>query len=852
MAKGFMLSISTAASASSAGRYFTSLSREDYYLNGGEPMGQWFGAEWLGLSGVVTAKDMKKLMQGIAPDGTKLVQNSDDPKRRAGWDLTFSAPKSVSVLWSASEAAVRERIEWCHEWAVRETMRVGGELAGFTRRGKGSLGLERIQFTYAAFQHGTSRALDAQLHSHCFVFNVCRRTDGTTGTITPEEIFRHKMVLGALYRAHLAHLLTQYLNVTLEAEKKWFRVAGVPQSLIDEHSKRRREVELVLKEYGESGPVAAEKAALASRKTKELVPREELFRRWGALAEEHGFRPGWELLLETPRTVKGAEILPDKLVESLLSQESYFSERQVLRAMAEQAQTGGYDIGLLRQAARVIVGVNVPVGVLKGERQYTTKEILELEKKLMEQAKRGQNTGRHRVPKFIANFILKDTTLSKEQEQAVRDITTGKGSIRVVQGLAGTGKSVMLDTARQIWQAGGRSVIGVALAGKAADGLEKASGIRSMTVESFLKCFEDRNRKEVLKDFKWGSEPLKLHGVIQQGRFRSAFGGRPTLHRRSVIVVDEAGMLGTPTLKKLLDLAQSAGAKVVLVGDRKQLPAIERGGPFGWLADTLGCSTLTDIRRQEEPWAREVVKDLAEGNIGKALGAMDERKLVTVAETTDAVRSKLIADWSKERGSLILAGTREEVEDLNNRAQQERKNQRLLGNKHVSIGKEKFHVGDRVIFKENSSALDVRNGFFGRVVKVRRGLFSKIEIQLDGAPKGTEPVVVHPSKYPHLRLAYALSVHAAQGVTVNAACVLFSAFMQGREMSYVQMSRSRGDTRLYLTKEQAGEYLTNATRTMSRSNAKFMAHEVTEGKTQNTSKPQSHSHAHHHSHSHSR
>lgn len=815
-------------------------------------MGQWVGAEWLGLSGAVTAKDMKKLMMGIAPDGRKLAQNAADPERRAGWDLTFSAPKSVSVLWSCSPVPVREKIEWCHEWAVRETMRVGEELAGLTRRGKGSFGTENITFTYAAFQHGTSRALDSQLHTHCFVFNVCQREDGTTGTITPEEIFRHKMVLGALYRSQLAHLLTQYLDLVLEPEKRWFRIAGVPQTLVDEHSKRRQEVQSALSEYGESGPVAAEKAALATRKHKELVPREELFRRWGAIAQEHGLRPGLGLLLDKPRSIKGAEILPEKIVEKLTAQESYFSERQVLRALAEAAQTGGYDIATLRKGARKVVQMYVPVGLLKGERQFTTKEILELEKKLLEQAKRGQNTGRHRVPKFIAEFILKGTSLSTEQQQAVRDITTGKGSMRVVQGLAGTGKSKMLDTARQIWEAGGRSVIGVALAGKAVDGLQQASGIRSMTIESLLNCFAPRNRQEFLDDFKWGSEPFKLRGVIQQGRYRTALGGRPTLHRRSVLVVDEAGMLGTPMLKKLLDLAQSAGAKVVLVGDRKQLPAIERGGPFGWLADNLGCSILTDIRRQEEPWARQLVKNLSEGAIGSALGAMDDHELITVAETTDAVRSKLISDWARERGSLILAGTNEEVDDMNARAQAERRNQGEVEKKHIAIGKEKLHVGDRVVFNEPTSIPGVRNGTFGRVVKVRRGLFSIIEIRVDGAPRDAAPVRVCPGEFKKLRLGYAVTTHKAQGMTLAKAHVLFSGFMQGREMSYVQMSRSRGDTRLYLTKAQAGEHLGDASRTMSRSNAKFMAHEVKAGTTQSAPKRSANSPGHTHNHSHSK
>jgi conjugative relaxase-like TrwC/TraI family protein len=858
-----MLTISNPAKARSAGRYYTMLAREDYYTKGGEPPGQWVGSgvEDFGLTGPVTAQAMKRLMGGFGPgpDGRSMVQNAGDPNRRAGWDLTFSAPKSVSVLWSASPAAWREQIEQAHEAAVLGAFGYLENVAAWTRRGHGSLDWEEARFVGALFEHGTSRALDAQLHSHLFVFNVCLRSDGSTGSLTSEEVFRHKMAAGALYRAMLAHELVRRLPIQLERVKSWFEVVGVPASLVEAHSQRRAEVLSALREYGESNAVAAKKAALATRGAKKVAVRQDLFREWEGLALEHGFGPELRPDLSAPRHLPEPGLDPVAAVARLTEQDSHFAERQVVRALAEQAQTGGADIEMIRAAASRAIERQIPLGKDRGESKFTTPEIMELERKLLKQVERGRNAGRHRVPKFIAEGILKGASLSAEQTAAVREITTGRGNLKVVQGLAGTGKSRMLATAREIWQLGGRSVIGVSVAGKAADGLEKSSGIKSLTVDSLLFAFGKRSIKETLTDFKWGKEPWKIPGVFRQGQYRKQFNGRIALHRRSVLVVDEAGMLGTAKLKELLDLAHSAGAKVVLVGDDKQLPAIEAGGVFGSLARRLGASTLKDIRRQEEPWARDMVKDLAEGSVSRGLQALNAHGLVTQVDKPEQARERLVADWAKggNREGLILAGTNEDVAELNARAQATRKEQGRLAAKGIKVGKETIHAGDRVVFGTNSAKLKLRNGHFGTVVKVRGGLFATIEVRLDGARTQGETVRVPlsrvklPLRFPFLnyrdvRLGYAVTTHKAQGITVDKAYVLFSDRMQTRELSYVQLSRSREASRLYLTKDQAGSLeLTEAARTMTRSAAKEMAHDLKE----RVSRAQSRSHSSSQSHS---
>ena len=237
-----MLSIS--AMSAGNGRYYLDLPQEDYYLNGGEPRGKWWGkgAALLGLEGVVKDRQLTGLFKGIGPDGRQLTQNAGDKKRQPGWDLTFSAPKSVSTLWSQGDERIRREIEAAHEAAVHAALTYLQREAGFTRRGKGGTQWEVGHLIVATFEHGVSRAIEPQIHTHTLVMNACMREDGTTGTILSKPLYQHKMAAGALYRAELASQLEQRLGVTCERDKSSFSLKGVPKALNDFFSTRRVEI----------------------------------------------------------------------------------------------------------------------------------------------------------------------------------------------------------------------------------------------------------------------------------------------------------------------------------------------------------------------------------------------------------------------------------------------------------------------------------------------------------------------------------------------------------------------------------------------------------------------------------
>jgi len=491
-----MLSISLSKGGSQQADYYLNLARADYYLRGGEPLGRWFGkgAKLLQLEGDVDGDAFRNLVAGFFPNGRKaMVQNAGAADRQGGWDLCFSAPKSVSVLWSIAPECWKREIEVAHDLAVRAALSYLEQEAGYTRRGKDGLVTEKVGFVAALFEHGTSRANDPQLHTHAFLLNVGVREDGTTGTIVSRPTFIHKMAAGALYRAELAFQLTKRMPIALEVERTWFEIKGISKTLMETFSTRRAEIMEALKAYGERNATAAKRAAVETRGGKLHVPRSELFERWRAEAERHGHQYATlrdDLAAERPLMSRTPKLEPDKVVHELTIKDSHFTERTLVRALAERSQTGGISAEMILDAARRKVRSLYELELHNDERQFTTMAMLRLEKELFDRADAGRLDTRHVVPKPLVDQVLRDIVLSEEQGKAVRQITQEPGRVQIVQGWAGVGKSTLPAAARRGWAKEGYTVIGLALSGKAAESLEKSSGIKSITLARALTDIE--------------------------------------------------------------------------------------------------------------------------------------------------------------------------------------------------------------------------------------------------------------------------------------------------------------------------------------------------------------------------
>ena len=380
-----MLTISKAIKAGQ-GEYYLSLAGvDDYYTAGTEPPGYWLGrgATALGLDGELNQEHFRRLLRGFSPDDDrKLVRNADH-ERRAGWDLTWSAPKSVSVAWSQADPATRERIEQCLRRAAAEAIAYLEAVAGISRRGEDGRIHEAARLVLAAFLHSTSRAQDPQLHLHTILLNVGVRPDGTTGTLEPKGLYRHQMAAGTLFRAELAALLESELGLRARRENRAFELLGVDPELVAFFSKRRAQIEAELARLGQSGGRAAERANFATRAVKEARPRAELFAEWQRIGHEHHWSAkelSWMIdaafparRVEWERAAAGTEALAQ-----LTASQSHFCRRQIVQAVAECCQGRGLGAeAVLRLSEELLRSPElVRLGEHRGELHYTTREIL--------------------------------------------------------------------------------------------------------------------------------------------------------------------------------------------------------------------------------------------------------------------------------------------------------------------------------------------------------------------------------------------------------------------------------------------------------------------------------------------
>lgn len=430
----------------------------------------------------------------------------------------------------------------------------------------------------------------------------------------------------------------------------------------------------------------------------------------------------------------------------------------------------------------------------RGGDRFTSRDMIETEQRLERAGDRLAGIAQHGVSVSHRDGALmaaeqRGLVLSVEQRGALDHITEGRGLASVV-GYAGSGKSAMLGVAREAWEAQGYTVRGAALSGIAAENLEGGSGIQSRTLASF--------------EYQWGQ-------------------GREQLGPRDVFVIDEAGMIGTRQMERVLSHASQAGAKVVMVGDPEQLRAIEAGASFRALTERHGAAEITEIRRQREDWQRDATKALATGRASEAIHAYSDHGMVHLAETREQARASLVDRWDAERiaapdqSRIILTHTNAEVHDLNLAARDRlRASGELGGDVRVSAerGPREFASGDRVMFLKNERGLGVKNGTLGQVERVSS---DSMAVRLDDG----RSVAFDLKDYAHVDHGYAATIHKSQGVTVDRAHVLATPGMD-RHSAYVALSRHRDGVQLHHGRDDFADDRQLA-RTLGRERAKDMA-----------------------------
>ncbi|HVA15115.1 MAG TPA: Ti-type conjugative transfer relaxase TraA [Stellaceae bacterium] len=491
----------------------------------------------------------------------------------------------------------------------------------------------------------------------------------------------------------------------------------------------------------------------------------------------------------------GARIIaaPSMALDAITHQQSTFTRRDM--AMFAHRHSDGIEqfnavMGAMRNAPELVeLGRDG-----RGEDRFTTREMVETEQRLHRAAELMAEKQRHEVgdgdrEAALARAEARGLVLSGEQAEALTHVTDGR-DLGVVVGYAGTGKSAMLGVAREAWEAAGYEVRGIALSGIAAENLESGSGIASRTIASM--------------EHGWGQ-------------------GRDALTSRDVLVIDEAGMVGTRQLERVLSHAADADAKVVLVGDPQQLQSIEAGAAFRSIFERHGGAEIGEVRRQREDWQRDATRDLATGRTGDAIHAYDSHGMVHAAPTREHARDDLIGRWDRERQAspdksrIILTHTNDQVRELNEVARERLREAGDLGdNVRITVerGERSFASGDRVMFLQNERGLGVKNGTLGTIEQVSaRSMSARTD---DG-----RSISFDLKDYNRIDHGYAATIHKAQGMTVDRTHVLATPGLDAHG-SYVALSRHRDGMDLHYGRDDFADE-NRLARTLSRDRAKDMA-----------------------------
>lgn len=844
--------LSIAAIRSGSEDYYLRLGREDYYLNGGEPPGLWMGrgARSLGLCGQVTEAHLKALFLGFGPDGRPLVKNAGKMhgfhSRQPGWDLTFSAPKSVSVLWSQASPEIRLAIQRAHLRSVQAALSYLERETGYVRRGKGGTDWLRASVVVATFEHGTSRALEPQLHTHALLLNVGVLPDGTTGSLVSKLVYRHKMAAGALYRAQFSREILN-LGFAVRRERDWFEVKAIPKAVMRMFSTRRQQIEQSLKDRKLETASAAAAAALNTRPIKEFVPpRGELFSKWRSDLQEQGWRV--DVTPKPQHPVPDLDAIVTEAIERLQRSKEVFAQRDVIAAVAVEAQGTGATAADVQKAVATALRRQdqlVSVGSVEQEDAISTRQAIDRMHDLIAIAESGKDVKTFVVNRIVVEQYIIDQAstpstlqavisksgefirrrvseqaakrpthavnepLSDDQAAAVRLLTTGAGNIQILAGEAGTGKTRTIRACQELWEKAGFEVIGVAIAGRAARQLADRTGIPCFTL-AMLKVMTSDG---VGKRLKHAARQLTRAAL---GRSTYDF-SKLLLGKGKVLVVDEAAMLGSQQLYDIIGWHVKKGGKLVLVGDDAQIPPIEAGCPFRKLKEVVPTATLTTVIRQKDEQDRIAAQHIRNGRIMDAINNYKERGRFFAAESVAEAMERLVQDWTahglkRPADTLILCPTREQASEINQKCQAERcRHLFLMKTQSVRVDGTRFIVGDRVLFTKPSRVFGVENGSLGTITSLGI-LGSSINVRLDDGRRITVPTRRPPRlrSTPHyweenadgewrfgLGLGYAMTSHRGQGATAKHVYSLLDGPGQSKQMAYVQASRGQLSTRLY-------------------------------------------------------
>jgi len=732
--------------------------------------------------------------------------------RLAATDVVMTVDKSVSLLYATADDATRRVIVAEFHEAARSALGYLDTLAATGRRGSSSGGTGQEEPTEGlvavGFLHDEARPTgdcacgDMHLHEHVIVMNTAQGVDGKWSAIQHERLERNEKTAGHLLQAELRARLADQLGIAWRPVVNGVAgVAGITDAQRRHFSKRSDDVTAEQVEAGTVGKVVDRAAGRKTRQAKrEQLPIAERIGYWQAEAAAVGLTPDVVAAAldrpapAGPTTDREGDAYAAGVLERLTAQAASFHRSDLLRALADDCRQGESIATLTARADAILSSARVVAlgegegglttrDVRRGrggrilayaiEQKWTTPEQLALEQALVDSALGRQDAGCARLDGDLVDEVVRRQpfVLSDEQVAAVRQLTMSGAGVDVLHASAGSGKtSAVLGSVRQAYEAAGYRVVGAATSAKAARVLADDGGLQASTIARLLLDLE-----------------------------RPQGGG---IGPNTVLVLDEASMIGTRDLAALLAHAEQARAKVLVVGDTRQLAAVDAGGGLRALQDRLGAATLTVNRRQHAEWERTALADVAAGTPAEALRAYTAHERVTVSDTALSARAAMVAAWwadVQEHGidrTLMAAVRNVDRTELNHLARGVMREAGRLGDEELTAAGRTFAAGDRVMLLRNSAAKRLDNGDTGTVAALDDG---RLVVDLDrGRTVTLERAYLAAG---HVEHAYAATVYKAQGSTVTTGHVLGTGL--GQEDGYVALSRGRAANRLYLVEGQA-------------------------------------------------
>ena len=867
-----MLTISNPLSASQAQAYHAEEfgnARENYYTQGDQIRGEWHGrlAEQWGLHGEVGEENFQRLTEGQHPiTGEQLIrhkaareyvnehgQKIRTMEHRAGWDATFSAPKSVSLT---ALVGGDERLREAHQQSVAVALdeleryvqaRIGGNLPAETT-GK---------WVAAKFEHDSARPVDGyaapQLHTHVVFFNLTETEDGGTYSLQPRELYKTQQYATAVYRSELAARL-RAMGYEIEHGKSGQpEITGYSEAYLAASSPRRQQIEEHLAKENQRGADAAQIAAHKTRQPKLELSQEEMQQRHQQMAEAFGNQPARAVAgakekeprieQDSPRTTTQTAVTFSK--ERNLEREAVVDERELLRDALRRSM-GQATLTDVRAEFEKRVNAGEFIGreqkASSPSRAFTTKEMLDYERDTIQIMRDGQNKHEALVSLDARRETEKDHPhLSDSQRVAVDQILSSRDQVMALEGVAGAGKTTSLSAVRQAAEQEGYAVEGFAPTSRAAQKLAEA-GIESSTIQRHLAQGESQNDGQ-----------------------------------KRLYVLDESSLASTKQMNEFLHRLKD-NDRVLLVGDTRQHQAVEAGTPYQQLQEAgIQTARLDEIVRQKDPALKEVVEQLSRGNVREAIEKLDVQGRVHEIPDRGERLTEIAKEYAKQpEGTLVVSPDNQSRMEINRiihaemqktgQVDHRERNVRVLVARQEITGAdrqwaEQYAQGDVVRYAKGSKAHGIQAGEYARVERISEGenlvtvkrrnsqevsynprrlhgvtlyreaerAFSKgdriqftapnreqhianrelgtiekidasgnVQLRLDSG----RTVGFNVKDNPHLDYGYAVTSHSSQGQTADRVLVHLDTEQAGeklvnRRLAYVAVSRGRYDAQAY-------------------------------------------------------